>query len=484
MAGGMHAGKQSSAACDAGSVDGSSESAKGSKESAAAGTDCKDAVTDGGSINVFAEVLKMAGIASGRAAASEAIGRLTNKELDEIKRMLSPPMVVRRALEVTWVLLHVGRMSSPFVPPPWERVQRMLADVGFLGRIQSYDGGALKASPELAMWIGSEYFLALPSIPTGSRWKAARSTLRSSTVFSGTSLRRSITGASAADTPLGSKEHVQVPVKRASTISYKRASTVAVAVEPLTYQRVERASRATAALFHWCTINLKEATAPEPEEEVEDEPPEPPKPETPPPPPKPEMPVEPEPVVATIIVENTVAPVLPPQVPKEVRPAPPLLPPVKTAAPPSPKQIPASAKPDRHFEAFVPFDRGYGNLADESIPALQNVAAVMCMRRKFVLEVVGCPDRIEHAATNVARIRAVGEFFEKEGLECEPATEKTRVAKEGTDPGIICKLLLTNDRELRDFFLMRENGETLQLSSHTKCLVEGLEEDFKTCMAV
>jgi len=273
-------------------------------------------------------------------------------------------------------------------------------------------------------------------------------------------------------------------------VAYSPRSTVTA--EPLTYERVQRASRATAALFHWCTVTLKVATAPEPEpEEIKQSPPPSPKPPSPKPqpltPPKEEAEEAGTEGCATqpgmIVAENKMWVPLP-EAAKQSRPAPPLLPPVKQAAPPSPKKVLSETeKPDRHFEAVVCFERGYGNLADQSMPMLQTVAAILCMRGTLCVELVGCPDRIEHTATNSARLRSVMEFFEKEGLEALPASEKTRTAKEGEPPAVVCKILLIKDRELRDFFLLREQGELLHVSAHTKCLIQDMEDDFSTCMA-
>ncbi|CAK0884589.1 unnamed protein product, partial [Prorocentrum cordatum] len=152
--------------------------------------------------------------------------------------MRHPPAVVRRTLEVTFLLLNASKAPARPAPPAWERVQRMLCDAGFLGRMLRYDAAALQAAPVLAAYVAAEYFDPEPThrkaLPKRNGWAT------SSARFSGQLAQR------------------------------------LEDCEPLTLKRVQRASLATAALFKWSAVTLARAAegggegAPELAEEAEE----------------------------------------------------------------------------------------------------------------------------------------------------------------------------------------------------------------------
>lgn len=253
----------------------------------------------------------------------------------------------------------------------------------------------------------------------------------------------------------------------------------------MTYQRVRRASVAAGSLFGWCTATLVEALDLEAskEESVDDDE-EQDRPKTPPP----------QMIEACFHAgpldedgdEEPQGPVPRPNLPPE-RPAMPVpeVKPLSTPAPkpkPEPKKISAEAKPDRHFEALIAFDLGNAGLTETGEMTLQDVCATKCMRQKLDVELVGCPARIENDALAETRLQAVMSFFQMQGISPSRSTERTRVVEVSETPGVMCQLVLNNDRELRDFFLLREMGEAFKPNPETKRVIECLELDFQTCI--
>lgn len=262
-----------------------------------------------------------------------------------------------------------------------------------------------------------------------------------------------------------------------------QAAFAAPAEEPLTLQRVRRASHATAALFGWCTAAVVEVAASHlgvAQEASE----------------------EPKPPSLDIVHVDVPAPPLPPtpRAPTpEASPPDSLEPPPADTLKPDPKrhqQVHATVvkpivadkpvlarptdKPDRHFEAIAEFELGYLQLTSDGELILQTVAATICMRKQLTLELQGSAHPLESEAMVSQRLRIVEAFFEQQGLSTSPTALEPRKVGEGI-PGVICRLSLSRDRELRDFFLFREAGEELKISRATRCVVQSLEEDFTTC---
>ncbi|CAE8694403.1 unnamed protein product, partial [Polarella glacialis] len=184
-----------------------------------------------------------------------------------IRTLRCPTAVVRRTLEATWLVLNAGKGASVAqAPPTWLRVQKMLLDTNLVGRMRDFDASALKAEPVLAAYIVSEYFSA------GEKYQ--RSPARSSTSYQRLLISRP-SSSSTGGSPVGAAAMVRTEsisstggslVGAATTLRTLRRATTLLAAgrqivvdEPLTYQRVRRASVAAGALFGWCTVTLVEA---------------------------------------------------------------------------------------------------------------------------------------------------------------------------------------------------------------------------------
>lgn len=140
----------------------------------------------------------------------------------------------------------------------------------------------------------------------------------------------------------------------------------------------------------------------------------------------------------------------------------------------------APREPDRHFEVVVKFELGHCGVCDVGEQTLQTVAAAICMRTRLCLKLLSCPDAIENKALAENRLAAIEEFFAKEGIRTERSRESARVSSPNGSPGVICKLLLEHDRELRDFFIAREDCDEFPISRSTRSTIAWLESEFET----
>lgn len=147
-------------------------------------------------VNVFGEVQRLGGNQEQHAALADALRNVSAKELEEIRHMRKPPVVVRRTIEVVCLILEAATHPAPASPPTWTKV-RIVMERDFIQRVLNFDVAILHASPRLSRYLVAEYFAC-----------------------SGDSR-----GAHAGQ-------------------------------ERLTYQRVHRASPAAAALFRWCCVQL------------------------------------------------------------------------------------------------------------------------------------------------------------------------------------------------------------------------------------
>lgn len=93
--------------------------------------------------------------------------RIRKADLEEIRKLPRPPVMVRRCLEVVWALLHVNaansslqRLKGPgFLEFDWRRIQAMLANFeSFFRAMEGYDIEPLIALPALAEHISGTYF--------------------------------------------------------------------------------------------------------------------------------------------------------------------------------------------------------------------------------------------------------------------------------------------------------------------------------------
>jgi len=347
--------------------------------------------------------------------------------------------------------------------------------------MQSFDVETLKQSPELSAFVVSEYFGVGNS--GQSQRLSRRLNSRTSLVDSG---RRS----------------TFVEAARRSITSGPRSSLSLTVDEPLTFQRVHRASHAAGALFRWCTTTLVEVMDPEPDKPKEEilstsagesdgESPSSSSRVTAEPEPQ-EILIQnsnPLPALATQAVA-TLAAAAAVAVVDAVEP-PPVRTPVivaKVAPKPKPKPPPrlvltAATPPDRHFELFAVFDLGNARLPVGAEAALQTVASTMCIRPGLSLELQACPDRIEHEALSRTRVAEVQKWFADNALSSSICTEP-RFVKSGEEPGVVCRILLHRDRALRDYFILRDNpqeDEDIKFSREVIRDALMLEEDFKVC---
>jgi len=399
-------------------------------------------------VTIFDELKKLA--ASCETEESDTQPReLQSKDLDEIRKLMKPPVVVRRTLEATYLLLNAAKAPPRPSAPTWEQVQRMLSDVNFRTRMQSFDHSVLKEKPFLTAYVASEFFGGSDGSTPASK-------------------RKTISGA----------DRLKRMGTRRLTVNFDEE-------EPLSFRRVSRASQASAALFKWSTTVLVEAMNPEVAEAepvidlclcpaiVAAEPN-----------------VETAPIVQDLVEE----PVLKlPEIKfshdpltRQVRPAP------KPAPPPppvfkEPRKVGVGEKPDRHFELMVYFELGRAGLADQGEPALQTVAATFCMRRRMTINLVGCPDPRENEAMRLKRIVFVREWLLGNGIPpaslLELECEKPRVASASGDPGVYCEMRLDDDKFLRDYYILLEEGEAPKdiATRDTINFAKWLEENFQSC---
>mmetsp|Transcript_44597 Transcript_44597/g.80196 ORF Transcript_44597/g.80196 Transcript_44597/m.80196 type:complete len:318 (-) Transcript_44597:123-1076(-) len=103
-------------------------------------------------VYVFEEVQRLG---NGDDASLGLVGNISVKELQEIRSLKSPPVVVRRILEVVYLLLQTPSPKPTL--PPWPKVQRFL-EGQFVERLQKFQIDRLSEAPHLAEFIVSEYF--------------------------------------------------------------------------------------------------------------------------------------------------------------------------------------------------------------------------------------------------------------------------------------------------------------------------------------
>lgn len=113
---------------------------------------------------------------------------------------------------------------------------------------------------------------------------------------------------------------------------------------------------------------------------------------------------------------------------------------------------------------------------------MQTVAATVSMRNKLKLELVTSIDRIEHEALAASRLIAASDFFATNGLR-PSVSEEERVAAHGDSPGVVCCLLLEDDRELGQYLINREApdpDEDFKPSKQLLYILDWIESNFQT----
>eukprot|EP00927_Polykrikos_kofoidii_P070705 TRINITY_DN67105_c0_g1_i1.p1 TRINITY_DN67105_c0_g1~~TRINITY_DN67105_c0_g1_i1.p1 ORF type:complete len:595 (-),score=108.52 TRINITY_DN67105_c0_g1_i1:475-2259(-) len=99
-----------------------------------------------------------------RLIAGEQVGRITKRQLSEIKQLVrSPPDVIRRTLVALWILLHSGRFEGKACvqfdeAKDWPRCQRMLTDDQFVNNILNFDTEKLMKVPHVIRHIATQFF--------------------------------------------------------------------------------------------------------------------------------------------------------------------------------------------------------------------------------------------------------------------------------------------------------------------------------------
>eukprot|EP00930_Biecheleria_cincta_P002862 TRINITY_DN103840_c0_g1_i1.p1 TRINITY_DN103840_c0_g1~~TRINITY_DN103840_c0_g1_i1.p1 ORF type:complete len:435 (-),score=73.27 TRINITY_DN103840_c0_g1_i1:237-1541(-) len=403
--------------------------------------------------SVFGELCRVGGCGNAEAA----LASLNDKDLEEIRKLHRPPLVVKRTLEATFLILHASRETMKLESPQWTLVQKMLCDANFLTRMRSFDFARIRASPALAEFIATEYF--------GSQ--------------------RSLTS------------------QRSSDALRRSSRCLQAEREPLTFERVRYASQAAGALFGWCTATLvvaldlvSDRTAPV--RKVEQ---------------TPAMPATVAELEKIICEDSETQEELPPQ---ELAPAsqetahqephsppqepacqePALLaqdPPVQHCSESEPAGPEAVAQqpnlpsqtvpePDRHFALFASFDKGISRPNAEGELALETIAAVLCLRPQLSLELVDCKAPGEDASLNAARRREVARFFGDNGIQANAAPKgiaspSPKACSSNGEPGILCQVHLYDDQDLKLWFLLREKGGGHKSSSEMKAVIDMLEGD-------
>lgn len=487
--------------------------------------------------SVFTEVLRLAGVdceEAGFAGDSTAeVGQVSARDLEEIRKMHKPPIVVQRTLEATFLLLNAAKPVSPLAPPAWVHVQRMLNHTGFLARVQAYDSSILRDSPTVVSYVAAKYF-ATGSVGQASLaspyWSMNKSLSESSLGCKGAtrpsslapSRRRTVVNSFFMDGS-GDASPLKQTAAGSPGIALRRAWGDAApvrlpppSVEPLTFQRVSRASKAVGALFRWCTSTLAQALDPsaatakskgsrKPPVGALD-----PRPATP-------TSTLPRKMLSSVVASQTCDQVATPLALPNVLPgigdlpqAPVAREPLDAAVPPSafllpllPRQktplfkkrspVQKTLPPDRHFEILIPFEHSTCRVREAGEATLQTVAATVAMRQQLAVVLLSSQQRMESDILGDARMRVVERFLMSHGLSSSRSSSRSRAALGDEWPGVVCQLRLESDAELRDYFLRRaglledEEGR-LDLTVHerlrggeTRDVAAWLEEGFTTC---
>jgi outer membrane protein OmpA-like peptidoglycan-associated protein len=117
-------------------------------------------------------VSKLDGIVESRRQATEQLGKISKRQLAEIKQLTrSPPDAIRRTLTAAWLLLHGDRFrGKPVVKfdeiNDWPRCQRMLADEAFIPHILNFDVATLVTVPHVPRYVAARFFgMGIPGSP-------------------------------------------------------------------------------------------------------------------------------------------------------------------------------------------------------------------------------------------------------------------------------------------------------------------------------
>jgi len=107
---------------------------------------------------VFAEVQRGPPSSTGEGEAlPHPLEDITDLELEEIRQLKHPPMVVRRVMEIVFLILGESGIPGPS-GILWATVVRIVVQTNFLRRVRRYDIEELAAKPEIVNYLCREYF--------------------------------------------------------------------------------------------------------------------------------------------------------------------------------------------------------------------------------------------------------------------------------------------------------------------------------------
>lgn len=192
--------------------------------------------------------------------AADDSGVITYKDLEEIRTMKNPADVVRRTLEVTFLIIGTSSRTLQPEPPAWSAVQRKLGDAQFLSQVLSCDPASLRAQSAIMTFIAWEYFC------TGS------ATAISAVVFAPmaavvpratrVSMRDLMTRSASGTQNLQISQAKNFRSKWKTMDGHGGHSDAKDGQEPLSVERVLRASTSAAVLLRWCAAMLEIASSP------------------------------------------------------------------------------------------------------------------------------------------------------------------------------------------------------------------------------
>ena len=196
---------------------------------------------------------------------------LSDRDLNEVRRLPKPPQLVRRALELVQAMLAVAEQSS--LPSAgevqWGDLQKLLAREDFIKRVLALQPMALSMHPEALTQIGERWPSLKHAVGTASNnaphgaaaWRAIRKgAVKAKENRCEPPLAPPV--AAPATTPTAPKQPPKDGTNPAGRARLGRFAAVAVAAvaeaaasdDPasVTVEAVEYASRPCGAIFRWC----------------------------------------------------------------------------------------------------------------------------------------------------------------------------------------------------------------------------------------
>jgi len=322
------------------------------------------------------------------------------EELEELRKLSRPPLVVRRTLELMYLILDAARRPLKLASPDWARVQKKMSTADFLSDVWDYDLKLLRDVPALTTFLVEEYFT----------------------------------------------EHSNVACRIGGKMSNTKAP------EPLTFKRVLRANQAAAALFNWCVRVLESSMQHDVPQICDDDdvtdmgdddvtnddsdnvpgvaPP--------------ELDVQVDPPYEAPENEGEeMSSEFPPGV-------------IRLQMKWIWRRWKAALapEPDRHFEGFLQFGVGKYSVSMELMPLLPSFVAALRIRPKLQLQLVTGKDNLEGDDVATWRANNTKQFFTKKGTPC-CIVDSNKAASITRPAGIVVQLLLKDDSDLRRFFHSR-----------------------------